>query len=59
MNNNDKEIKSIMNLGATKVYTIDPNNKSHLQKTTMTILINDAKSHLTKNKKVHFVLVKE
>lgn len=55
----EKEIKTIMSLGSSKVFTVDPTQKDNISKTTIDALIREAKRHLASKKKVHFVLVKE
>lgn len=57
--NNDKEIKTIMSLGSSKIFTVDPSHKDTISKTTIDELIREAKRHLALKKKVHFVIVKE
>ena len=53
------EVKTIMSLGASKIYSIDPQHQQTIQKRTMDQLVMDAKKHLSQKRKVHFVLVKE
>ena len=55
----EKEIKTIMSLGSSKVFTVDPTQKDNISKTTIDALIREAKRHLALKKKVYFVLVKE
>lgn len=53
------EASKILSLGTTKIYSVDPDNRSDIQKRVITMMINEAKQHLTKKKKIYFVLVKE
>ena len=55
----DIEIKTIMSLGSSKIFTIDPSHRDTISKSTIDALIREAKRHLASKKKVHFVLVKE
>jgi len=55
----DRDINTIMSLGSSKIFTIDPQQKDFISKSTLDSLIREAKTHLAKKKKVHLVLVKE
>jgi hypothetical protein len=55
----DKDINTIMSIGSSKIFTIDPQQKDFISKSTLDSLIREAKTHLAKKKKVHLVLVKE
>ena len=55
----EKEIKTIMSLGSSKIFSIDPNHKDAISKATIETLVREAKRHLAAKKKVHLVLVKE
>ena len=55
----DNEIKTIMSLGSSKIFTVDPSHKDMISKATIDALVREAKRHLATKKKVHLVLVKE
>jgi len=55
----DNDIKTIMSLGPSKIYTVDPDQKDAISKATLDLLIREAKRHLSKKKKIHLVLIRE
>ena len=55
----DNDIKTIMSLGSSKIYTVDPDQKDAISKATLDLLIREAKRHLSKKKKIHLVLIRE
>jgi len=55
----DKEIKKVLGLGTPSTFSLDPNMKNEITRSTLDSIIREVKKHLSAKRKVSVVLVKE
>jgi len=55
----DKEIKELLAQGAPQQFSLDPNMKNDITRSTLDSIIREVKKHLSAKRKVSVVLVKE
>ncbi len=53
------DIQRLINLGETTLVSIDPDVKSEISRRKIDSITSDMKKHLSRNKKVHIVLIRE
>jgi hypothetical protein len=53
------DVQKVISLGESTVVSIDPNLKTEISRRQIESVISDMKKHLSRNRRVHVVLVKE
>ena len=54
----NKDIQQILSSGQSQVFTIDPDNKTEIQRKTIDAVMRESRNALSSKRKVHIILVK-